>query len=211
VLIHVLIADDHPLVRQGVARALALEPDFAPPGEAGNSRELLSIIERKKWDVILLDLSMPGRGGLEALSDIRRRKPSIPVLVLTRHSESHFVKRAIKAGANGYLTKTAPISELVTAIREVIAGRPYFPAAVAESLVAALTSSGNRPPHEALSDRELLVMCRIAEGKTVAEIAEEVSLSVKTVHMHRARALKKMGMRTNAEFARYALQHKLIV
>lgn len=209
-MIHVLIADDHPLVRQGVARALALEPDFAVPGEAGNSRELLSMIERQNWDVILLDLSMPGRGGLEALGDIRRRNASVPVLVLTVHSDAQFISRAIKAGANGYLTKTAPRAELVAAIRELIAGRSYFPATVAESLAAKLTSRAGRPRHESLTDREFLVMCRIAAGKTVAEIAEEVSLSVKTVHMHRARALKKMGMRTNAELARYALQHGLV-
>lgn len=198
-------------MRQGVAHALAREPDFATPGEAGDSRELLSLLQQQDWDVVLLDLSMPGRGGLEALHDIRRRKPAIPVLVLTVHSETQFVARAIKAGANGYVTKTTTPSEIVTAIRELIAGRPYFQSAVAESLATALASRKSRPLHETLSNREFLVMCRIAAGKTVSAIAKEISLSVKTVHIDRARALKKMHMRTNAEFTHYALRHGLVV
>jgi len=210
-VIRVLIADEHPLLREGVVHALALEPDFAAPGEAGSSHEVLRMLEKAAWDVIVLGLSMPGRGGLETLSEIRRLKRTTPVLVLTAHSEVQFVLRAIKAGANGYITKNASPSEIVAAIRKVAAGKSYFTPAVAESLAASMAFPGSPPPNEELTDREFLVACRIAAGKTVSQIAGEISLSVKTVHIYRARTLKKLGVRTNAELTRYALQRGWVV
>jgi two-component system invasion response regulator UvrY len=183
-LIRVLIADDHPVVRKGLVGSLALESGFAPPGEAGQISEVLNI---------------------------RRLKRSIPVLVLSVYSDTHFVARAIKAGANGYITKSAASSEVVAAIRHLAAGNVYFAPGVAESLASSLASPGEPTRQPELTDREFVVVCRIASGKTVSEIAREISLSVKTVHIYRARALSKLGVRTNAELTRYALKSGWVV
>jgi two-component system invasion response regulator UvrY len=209
-LIRVLIADDHPLLRRGLKNILQEESDFHPPGEAENSDQALELINEKPWDIIVLDIAMPGRSGLETLSEIKRLRASLPVLILSMHSEELFALRAIKAGASGYITKSDAPSELVRAIRRILAGRKYVSAALAELLVNNVESGEKRPLHEVLSDREYHVVCRIASGKSVSEIAEETSLSVKTVSTYRTRALEKMAMRSNAELARYAIRNGLV-
>ena len=208
-VIRVLIADDHPLVRSGLRQVLAPEPDFAVPGEAEDSEQAVKSVDEQSWDVVLLDISMPGRGGLDALREIRRRRPTLPVLILSMHSEDQFAIRAIKAGASGYLSKVHPPSEVIRAIRRVITGKRYVTSTLAEAL-ANVVESGSARPHETLSDREFQVMCEIAAGKTVSEIAARISLSVKTVSTYRARALEKMSMRTNAELTRYAIENGLV-
>lgn len=209
-MIQVLIADDHPLLRAGLKAVLAEELDFSPPGEAEDSEQLLKQVDERPWDAIVLDIAMPGRNGLETLSEIRRRRPSLPVLILSMHSEEQFALRAIKAGASGYLTKTNAAAELVRAIRRILAGKKYVSAALAEVLANVIESGEERPLHEVLSDREYHVVCRIASGKSVSEIAEETSLSVKTISTYRARALEKMNMHSNAELTRYAIRNGLV-
>ena len=209
-MIQVLIADDHPLLRAGLRAVLADEVDFSPPGEAEDSDQLLKQVDERPWDAIVLDIAMPGRNGLETLSEIRRRRPGLPVLILSMHSEEQFALRAIKAGASGYLTKSNAAGELVRAIRRILAGKKYVSAALAEVLANVIESGEERPLHEVLSDREYHVMCRIASGKSVSEIAEETSLSVKTISTYRARALEKMKMHSNAELTRYAIRNGLV-
>jgi two-component system invasion response regulator UvrY len=204
------VADDHPLLRNGLRLVLQQETDFGQPGEAENSEELLRRLEERPWDLIVLDIGMPGKNGLEVLQEIRRLHPTMPVLMLSMHSEELYAIRAIKAGANGYLTKNSASGELVPAIRRILSGRKYVSAALAETLANAVESGEPRPPHETLSDREYHVMCRIATGKSVSEIAEETSLSVKTISTYRARALEKMRMHTNAEMTRYAIRNGLV-
>jgi DNA-binding NarL/FixJ family response regulator len=206
----VLVADDHPLLRSGVKEVLAQEPDFAVPVEAEDSQQVLNRVEEHDWDVLVLDITMPGRSGLDVLREIRHKRPNLPVLILSMHTEEQFAVRAIKAGASGYVTKANAPSELVHAIRKVVTGKKYVSPSLAEALAGAIESDPGRPLHEVLSDREFQVMCKIASGKTVSEIAGDISLSVKTVSTYRARALEKMRMRTNAEFTRYAIQSGLV-
>jgi two-component system invasion response regulator UvrY len=209
-VIRVLIADDHPLLRSGVTHVLQQEPDFYPPGEAENSDQVIEQIKEKPWDVVVLDIAMPGRSGLETLSEIKRLRPGLPVLIMSMHSEEHFAIRSIKAGASGYLNKNEAAPELVRAIRRILSGRKYVSAALAEVLAKAIESGEERPLHERLSDREYHVVCRIAAGKSVSEISEETSLSVKTISTYRSRAMEKMSMRTNAELTRYAIRNGLV-
>jgi len=170
----------------------------------------LNRVEEHDWDVLVLDITMPGRSGLDVLREIRHKRPNLPVLILSMHTEEQFAVRAIKAGASGYVTKANAPSELVHAIRKVVTGKKYVSPSLAEALAGAIESDPGRPLHEVLSDREFQVMCKIASGKTVSEIAGDISLSVKTVSTYRARALEKMRMRTNAEFTRYAIQSGLV-
>jgi DNA-binding NarL/FixJ family response regulator len=209
-MIRVLVADDHPLIRSGLKQILSREADMAILGEAEDSEQVLERIEEHAWDVVLLDITMPGRGGLDVLREIRRRQPGLPVLVLSMHAEEQFAVRAIKAGASGYLSKTDPPAEIAQAIRKVASGKKYVSAGLAQTLANALDSATDRPLHEALSDREFQVMCKMASGQTVSQIAAEISLSVKTVSTYRSRVLEKMNMRTNAELTRYAIQNGLV-
>lgn len=209
-MIKVLIADDHPLLRAGLKHVLEREPDFGPPGEAKDAPDLLEKIEKQTWDVVVLDITMPGRNGLEVLVDIRRRRPTLPVLMLSMHSEEQYAIRSIKSGASGYLTKTKAPAELVSAIRRVLSGKRYVSATLGEVLANVIENGEKRPLHEILSDREYHVVCRIATGKSISQIAEETALSVKTVSTYRARALEKMKMRTNAELTRYAIHAGLV-
>jgi two-component system, NarL family, invasion response regulator UvrY len=209
-LIRVLIADDHPLLRSGLKHILQLESDFGPPGEAENSDQALELINAKPWDIVVLDIAMPGRNGLETLSEIKRQRSGLPVLMLSMHSEKQFAIRAIKAGASGYITKNDAAAELVRAIRKILSGRKYVSSALAELLANAVEAGEDRPLHETLSDREYHVVCSIASGKSVSEIAQETFLSVKTISTYRVRALEKMGMRTNAELTRYAIRNGLV-
>ncbi|HEV1284931.1 MAG TPA: response regulator transcription factor [Bryobacteraceae bacterium] len=209
-MIQVLVADDHPLLRSGLKHVLQQEPDFGLPGEAENSDQVLERLEERSWDVVVLDIAMPGRNGLETLSEIRKRRPGLPVLILSMHSEDQFAIRAIKAGASGYLTKNNAATELVHAIRRILAGKKYVSPALAEVLAHLIESGEERPLHEVLSDREYHVVCAIASGKSVSEIAAATSLSVKTISTYRARALEKMKMHSNAELTRYAIRNGLV-
>jgi two-component system invasion response regulator UvrY len=206
----IVIADDHPVVRRGLRAIVedALRP--ADVHEAGNVAELLTLVRKREPDVVLLDIAMPGRTGLEALKELRGEHPKVPMLVLSIHSEDEFAVRSIRAGASGYLTKDSAPEELVDAIRTVVAGRRYLTPSVAERLASAVETDTNRAPHEMLSDREFHVLRMLAAGKTNGEVAGELALSAKTVSTYRTRTLRKMGMRTNAELAQYAVRHGLV-
>jgi two-component system, NarL family, invasion response regulator UvrY len=205
-MIRVLITDDHPIVRRGLMQIVADEADMTVT-EAGNGSEALGLIDTEDFNLVLLDLSMPGLSGLEVLSQIRTRRPQLPVLVLSGHAEAEFAVRIIKAGASGYLNKHLAPEELVTAIRRVLTGRKYIGAAVAELIADSLGK--NEVAHASLSDREFQVMLLIAAGKTVSEIAEELALSVKTVSTYRTRILDKMNLKNNAELMRYVVENKI--
>jgi two-component system invasion response regulator UvrY len=209
-MIHVIIADDHPVVRQGLTRILAEEADMVLAAEAATGQELLDKLDKTDCDVVLLDISMPGRGGLDILAELRRRYPKIPVLVLSVYPEDQFGLRVLKSGAAGYMNKEAACDQLVNAIRKVCSGGKYVSANLAEKIAGDLAADSHLPPHELLSDREYQVMSLLASGKTVSEIARELSLSQKTISTHRARILEKMHMKTNAQLTYYAIQNDLI-
>ena len=206
----VLLADDHEVVRQGVRQILTDEFESAQFGEAVTVAALLRKIREENWDLALLDISMPGRSGLDALVEIRKERPNLPVLVLSMFSEQEYALRALKAGAAGYLTKQTLGRELVAAIKKVIAGGRYITPAQAELLAEGLGENGIKLPHERLSDREFEVMKLVATAKSVKEIARELSLGEKTVFTYRARLLEKMGLKNDVEVARYALKHRLV-
>jgi two-component system, NarL family, invasion response regulator UvrY len=209
-MMHILIVDDHAVVREGVKRILDDMDGSIVVGEASNGQELLAKVTTKTWDVVLLDISMPGRNGLEVLRHLKSIQPTLPVLVFSMHPESQYAVRAFKAGAAGYLTKDSIPEELVTAIRRVMAGRCYVSATLAEYLVLEVAGDPDTPLHARLSDRELQVLCMLGSGKTVADIGAELSLSVKTVSTYRSRILKKMHLQTNAQLIHYAIHHQLV-
>ena len=208
-MINVLIADDHPIVRHGLRQILAESDDILVSGEAGTSQETLNQIWKKKFDVVLLDISMPGRSGLEIIKEIKAEGSKTSVLVLTAYPEEQYAMRALKSGASGYLVKKSAPEELVTAIKKVSTGGKYISASLAEKLAFNL-ESGDTDPHEKLSNREYQIMCMIASGKPVNAIAKELSLSVKTVSTHRTRLLEKMEMGNNAEITHYAIKQGLV-
>jgi two-component system, NarL family, invasion response regulator UvrY len=205
----ILIADDHAIVRSGLRQILLSEPDLNVAGEARNGIEALDLILREPWDVVVLDVGMPGRSGIDILREVRRERPHLPVLILSIHPEDQYAVRAIKAGASGYLTKDSAPEELVVAIRKVLRGGKYISDAVGERLVLALEDDAEVPLHEQLSDREYQVLTLIASGRTVGEVATMLSLSVKTVSTYRTRILDKMRMKTNAELTHYAIKNNL--
>jgi two-component system, NarL family, invasion response regulator UvrY len=209
-MIHVIIADDHPVVRQGLTRILAEETDMVLAAEAATGQELLDKLDKTVCDVVLLDISMPGRGGLDILAELRRHYPKIPVLVLSVYPEDQFGLRVLKSGAAGYMNKEAACDQLVNAIRKVCSGGKYVSANLAEKIAGDLAADSHLPPHELLSDREYQVMSLLASGKTVSEIARELCLSQKTISTHRARILEKMHMKTNAQLTYYAIRNDLI-
>lgn len=209
-MIKILIADDHSVVRQGLKKILSEESDMTVQGEAENADELLALIREKEWDVVVLDISMPGRSGLDVLRDIHQIRPKLPVLFLSMLPEEQYAVRAFKAGAAGYTPKGTKPEELIRAIRKIYRGGKYISPVVAENLANAVTAKIDKPPHELLSSREFEVMRKIAEGKTITGIAKELHLSVKTITTYRARVLAKMQMHSNAELARYAVENKLI-
>jgi two-component system invasion response regulator UvrY len=206
----VLIVDDHAIVRRGLQQILSDEYADVAFGEANNATEALERVHRDKWDVIILDISMPGRSGLDVLKEIKKEQPDVPVLVLSMHPEDQLATRVLKAGASGYMTKESAPDELVGAINKVVAGGNYVSTALAELLARDLKRGGSEAAHERLSDREYEVMIMIASGKTVSQIAEELSLSVKTISTYRARVLEKVHMKSNAELARYAIKQGLV-
>jgi two-component system, NarL family, invasion response regulator UvrY len=206
----ILLVDDHPIVRQGIKQVLAGAFQPALVGEAANAEEGLSEVRNTAWDVLVLDLTLPGVSGLDLLKDLRRERPSLPVLVLSMHPPDQFARRAMNAGAAGYLTKDSAPTELVKAVGEVIAGRRYLNPLVIEDLVSRVQPDSERRPHEALSDREYQVLRMIASGLTVSQVATRLSLSVKTISTYRARVLEKMNMRTTAELMHYGIQQGLV-
>lgn len=206
----ILIVDDHEVVRDGVKKILDEQPGAITFGEASTAPEALRLVRDEDWDVVVLDLSLGERSGLEVLKELKQIRPRLPVLILSMHSEEQYARRAFKAGASGYIMKDNPRAELVKAINKVVKGGVYISPALAERLVIDLGSGTDRAPHDALSDREFEVMRLIASGKTVGEIAEMLSLSDKTISTYRTRILEKMGMKTNAELTHYAIQNKLV-
>lgn len=207
--INILIADDHAVVRQGLKQILADTPGMLVRGEASNGQEVLDKVRAGYWDVVILDISMPGRGGLEVLKEVRRERPALPILVFSMYAEDQYAERVLRAGGSGYVTKDCGVDELVRAIRKVCVGGKYVSPQLAEKLAFDLEGHSDKAPHETLSDREYEVMRRIALGKTVKEIADELSLSVKTISTYRGRLLKKMRLRNNAEVMHYAIQNRL--
>jgi DNA-binding NarL/FixJ family response regulator len=209
-MIKVLIADDHAVVREGVKHIFAETTDIKVAGEAANGQEVLEHIGKQEYDLLLLDIAMPGRDGLEILKEIKSQKPKLPVLMLSMFPEEQYALRALKSGASGYLTKDSIPHELVKAVRKVLKGGNYISSSFSEKLLTEITSNTSKPLHETLSDREFQIMRMIASGKTMNEIADELSLSSKTVYTYRARILEKMGMKNNMEVAHYATKHGLI-
>lgn len=206
----VLIADDHPVVRHGLKQILSADPDVAVVGEAKNGNEALELARKLDWDVAILDYSMPGRSGLELLSEIKREFPRRPVLVLSMHPEELHARRVLKAGGAGYMNKESAGEELAAAIRKVVGGGRYVSASLAEKLAVELTPDAQKPAHEALSDREYRVMWLLASGKPINRIAKEMFLSPSTISTYRIRILRKLGVPTNAELVQYAVKHQLI-
>ena len=210
-MIRILIADDHAIVRAGLKQLVQDTPDIMVAGEAANGWEVLELVREQSWDLVLLDLSMPGRGGMETLKRIKRQAPDLPVLILSIYPEDQYAVRALKDGASGYLTKETDPDELMIAIRKAAGGGTYVSRTLGEKLAVNLNSfDSTAPPHQALSDRELEVMLMLASGKTVTQVAEELSLSVKTISTNRARLLRKMGMSTNTDLAYYAVKQGLL-
>ncbi|BBO83296.1 DNA-binding response regulator [Desulfosarcina ovata subsp. sediminis] len=209
-MIEVIIADDHPIVRAGLKQIIMEQADISVAAEAANGIDLLRQVRERDYDVILLDLTMPGMDGLDVLKQLRIEKPRIPVVILTIHPESQYALRILKAGAAGYLTKASADGELIKAIRKVHRGGKYISPSLAERIAFALDEDTHKLPHETLSDREYQVLCLIGTGKTVSRIADELALSVKTVSTYRTRILEKMRMENNAELIHYAVQNGLV-
>ncbi len=209
-MITVLIVDDHTIFRKGLSEILEQTPDISVSGEAGGGAQALEMLRKNRYDVLILDIQMPGRGGLEILKEVRKRFPEVGVLMLSMHPVEQYAVRAIRAGALGYLTKERTPYELIDAIRTVAAGRRYIDDTLAQQLAEEIGEGVSESPHERLSDRELRVMLLLARGKTVKEIAEDLCLSVNTISTYRARILSKMKMRNSAELAYYAVKRGLL-
>jgi DNA-binding NarL/FixJ family response regulator len=209
-MIRILVVDDHAIVREGLKQILSDVEDMSVLAEAANGQEALDKIRRATFDVILMDISMPGRSGLEILKDIKGEHPKLPVLILSMHPEEQYAIRALRAGAAGYMNKAGAPDELIGAIRKVSAGRKYVSPSVAEKLAFELGTDSEKLPHEQLSDREYQVMLMLASGRTVSEIADELCLSVKTISTYRARIMEKMNLKKNAELTLYAVQNHLL-
>lgn len=209
-MIKILIADDHAIVRRGLVQILQEEFPLAQILEVSNGNEALDMVNKQIWDVILLDISMPGRNGVETLKQIRVNGIKAPVLMLSMHSEEQYAIRVLKAGASGFLSKLSATDELLIAVHKVLSGKKYITASVAEKLAESLGENENKSTHENLSDREMQVLQLIAAGKTVSEIAEEISLSVNTISTYRARILEKLNLNNNAELTRYAIDNNLV-
>lgn len=206
----ILIADDHSLVRRGLRETLLDEFPSAHVDEAEDADGILKKTSLEDWDIVICDLSMPGRSGLEVVREIRLQFPKLPVLVVSVHEEENYAVRSMKAGASGFLNKTAPPDELVAAIRRVLSGRKYITPTIAEQMARYMLDNSCQPPHELLSDREFDVSRLIASGKQVSEIAVELSLSINTISTYRNRILDKMNLRTSAELTRYMIENKLV-
>ncbi len=210
-MIKVMIADDHSVVRRGIKQILSEETDIQVLGEAENSEEIFAQLYTQDWDVLVLDITMPGKSGLDALIELKQRKPDLKVLILSMHPEEEIAIRALKTGASGYLNKDSVPGELSKAIRKVYSGGKYISSSLAENIFLSMERDENRLPHDDLSEREFQVLCLIASGNTLSQIAIELSLSVKTISTYRTRILEKMDLRTNVELTHYAIKHKLVL
>ncbi len=209
-MIRILVADDHIVVRRGLRMILLEGFPGATIEEVGDAEDLVKLVIKESWDVVISDLSMPGRSGLDALQQIKQIKPTLPVLILSIHPEDQYAIRVLKAGASGYLSKDMAPDELVNAVQKVMMGKKYITAAVAEKLTSIFDDDKNKAPHELLSDREFSVLKLLASGKSVSEIAESLFLSVTTVSTYRARIISKMNLKNNAELTLYAIENKLL-
>lgn len=209
-MLRILIADDHPIVRQGLGQLISKTTDMIVVDEASNGLEVLDKARASNCDVLLLDISMPGLHGLDIIRQLKKENPKLPILILSMHSEEQYAVRAFRAGASGYLTKQSAPDELLAAIRKVSIGGKYVSSSLAEKLAGDLEIGAGNLPHETLSNREYQVMLMISEGKTVAEIAEVLSLSVQTISTYRSRIMQKMQMKNNVELANYAVRNRLL-
>lgn len=209
-MIRILVADDHPIVRQGLKQIIADSPDMVAAGEASNGQEVLEQVRKNDYDVVLLDLSMPVINGMDTLKQLKDQKPELVVLVLSIHPEEQYAVRVLTAGASGYITKDSAAEELIAAIRAASSGKKYVSSSLAQKLASELGVAAVKPLHEILSDREYSVLRLIAAGRTKIGIAEELSLSPKTVSTYRSRILNKLGLKTDAELVRYAIENRLL-
>lgn len=209
-MLRILITDDHAVVREGVKHILSEMPDPVIADEAGRGQEALEKVGKNEYDMILLDIAMPGRDGLEILKDLKLQKPKLPVLILSMFPEEQYALRALKSGASGYLTKDSIPDELIKAIQKILRGGKYISSSFSEKMLLSFDIDAEKPLHETLSDREYQVMRMIASGKTLKEIADELALSVKTVSTYRSRILDKTGMKNNAELTHYSFKHRLV-
>jgi len=209
-MLRILIADDHAIIRKGLKQILLEEYPSAVIEEVNDAEGAIKKTISQEWDVIICDLSMPGRSGLDVVQQVKQNFPKLPVLILSIHPEEQYAIRTLKAGAAGYLSKDAATEELVKAVQRVLQGRKYISSSLAEKMATELDQDISKPPHELLSDREFEIFKMVAAGKTVSEIAEQLSLSITTVSTYRARLLTKMNLKTNAELTRYGLENKLI-
>jgi DNA-binding NarL/FixJ family response regulator len=208
-MIKILIADDHAIMRGGIKLIVAQEIDMKVFGEAGSSNELFELLEKDSWDILILDINMPGKSGLDALKEIKSNYPKIPILILSMYSEEQYGIRSIKAGASGYLKKASAPEELVKAIRMIVQGGKYISSSLAEKMADILAQDYQKIPHENLSDREYQIMLKIASGKTAESIADELSISIHTVYSYRNRILEKLGVKSNVEITQYVLSNNL--
>lgn len=209
-MIRILIADDHSILRAGLKTLLSELDDMEVAGEAGSGEETIRKVREAKWDVVLLDISMPDKSGVDTLKEIKRHHPELPVLMLSMHPESQYAVNLLRAGASGYVAKECAPEELVHAIRTVVQGRRYVSPTLAELLAADIGGDMDRPLHSHLSEREFQIFCKLAAGQPASQIAQELFLSVKTVSTYRTRILEKMGMKTNADLTYYAIKNGLI-
>ena len=209
-MLRILIADDHTVVRKGLKQILLEEFPAACIEEVPDAEEMISKVMNDRWDVVVSDMSMPGRSGLDALQQVKQIRPELPVLILSIHPEEHYALRVLKAGASGHLSKGSASDELVKAVQTVLLGKKYISATVAEKLASSIASDSHKQAHELLSDREFDVMKLLAAGKSVSDIADMLSLSVTTISTYRARIMAKMNLRTNSDLTKYAIESKLI-
>ena len=209
-MINVVVVDDHAVVREGIKRIVSESGGMTVSGEASDGHEAIRVIKNQPCDVVLLDITMPNKSGLDVLKELHAASPRLPVLVLSMHPEDQYAVRVLRAGASGYVTKDSAPAKLVQAIRKVVRGGKYVSPSLAEKLVYDLGTDTAKPVHEILSDREYQVLCMIASGKTVTEVAQELALSVKTISTYRVRLLEKLNMKNNAELTRYAIKEGLV-
>jgi DNA-binding NarL/FixJ family response regulator len=209
-MISILIVDDHPIIRDGLRTGLAQEADMKVVGEAQNADEAIAGVREEKPDIVLLDISLPGKNGFEVLKQLHAEMPDVRVLILSTYSEKQYAVRCLKSGAWGYLTKSSSSAELIEAIRTIMQGKKYVGASLAQLLASEIDASRIALPHEVLSDREFQILCLFGQGKTVSQIAEILSLSVSTVGTHRAHILEKMHMKSTIELVKYAFDHELV-
>lgn len=209
-MLRILITDDHAMIREGLKQVFRRSFPGAIIGEAQTAEEALEAIRKKSWELVIMDITMPGRSGLDILKDVQLIKPELPVLIMSMHGEDQFALRVLRSGAAGFISKHSPPEELVSAIQKILNGGKYVSTNVSELMLQQIGQKSDRPPHEKLSDRELQVLCMFALGKVNKEVAEKLSLSVKTVSTYRARILEKMNMNSNAELTRYAIKNGLV-